>query len=65
MNRAAACFRKVGVKFIPYPVHFIGNATRDYNVESFLIPSASAINDFQTMFREWIGIISYKITGKI
>lgn len=65
MNRSAACFKKAGVKFIPYPVHYIGNATRDYNLEAFLIPSAGAINDFQTMFREWIGIISYKITGKI
>lgn len=65
MNRAAACFKKAGVKFIAYPVHYMGNATRDYNLESFLIPSAGAINDFQTLFREWIGIISYKITGKI
>jgi len=65
MNRAAACFQKAGVKFIAYPVHYMGNATRDYNLESFLIPSAGAINDFQTLFREWIGIISYKITGKI
>ena len=65
MNRAEACFQKAGVKFIPYPVHYIGNATRDYNIEAFLVPSAGAINDFQTMFREWIGIISYKMTGKI
>ena len=65
MNRAQACFQKAGVKFIPYPVHYIGNATRDYNIEAFLVPSAGAINDFQTMFREWIGIISYKMTGKI
>lgn len=65
MNRAEACFQKAGVKFIPYPVHYIGNATRDYDIEAFLVPSAVAINDFQTMFREWIGIISYKMTGKI
>lgn len=65
MNRAQACFQKAGVKFIPYPVHYIGNATRDYDIEAFLVPSAGAINDFQTMFREWIGIISYKMTGKI
>jgi len=65
MNRAEACFQKAGVKFIPYPVHYIGNATRDYDIEAFLVPSAGAINDFQTMFREWIGIISYKMTGKI
>ena len=65
MNRAQACFQKAGVKFIPYPVHYIGNATRDYDIEAFLVPSAGAINDFQTMFRECIGIISYKMTGKI
>ena len=65
MNRAAACFSKAGVKFIPFPVHYIGNATRDYNLEAYLIPSAGAINDFQTLFREWIGMISYKLTGKI
>ena len=65
MNRAEACFQKAGVKFISYPVHYIGNATRDYDLEAFLVPSAGAINDFQTMFREWIGIISYKMTGKI
>jgi hypothetical protein len=46
-------------------VHYMGNATRDYNLESWLIPSTGAMEKFQTLLREVVGMISYKITGKI
>lgn len=65
MRRSMACYDKAGVKYIAYPVNYMGNATRDYNLEAWLIPSTSAMGGFQTLLREVIGLISYKITGKI
>lgn len=65
MPRSKACFDKAGVKYIAFPVHYMGNATRDYNLEAWLIPSPSAMSNFQTLLREVVGLISYKVTGKI
>ncbi|MFM8994954.1 MAG: YdcF family protein [Bacteroidota bacterium] len=65
MPRSKGCFDKAGVKYIAYPVHYMGNATRDYNLEAWLIPSTGAMETFQTLFREVVGMISYKVTGKI
>ncbi len=65
MRRSVACYQKAGVNFIPYPVHYLGNATRDYNLEAWLLPSTKAMQTFQTLFREVVGLISYKMTGKI
>ncbi len=65
MPRSKACYDKAGVKYIAYPVHYLGNATRDYNLEAWLIPSLGAMDTFQTLLREMVGMISYKITGKI
>lgn len=65
MRRSMGCYEKAGVKYIAYPVHYLGNATRDYNLEAWLIPSTGAMSTFQTLLREVVGMISYKITGKI
>lgn len=65
MRRSMGCYEKAGVKYIAYPVHYLGNATRDYNLEAWLIPSTGAMEKFQTLLREVVGMISYKITGKI
>lgn len=65
MPRSKGCFDKAGVKYIAYPVHYMGNATRDYNLEAWLIPSTGAMEKFQTLLREVVGMISYKVTGKI
>lgn len=65
MRRSMGCYDKAGVKYIAYPVHYLGNATRDYNLEAWLIPSTGAMSTFQTLLREVVGMISYKITGKI
>ena len=65
MPRSKGCYYKAGVKYIAYPVHYMGNATRDYNLEAWLIPSTGAMEKFQTLLREVVGMISYKITGKI
>lgn len=65
MPRTMGCYDKAGVKYIAYPVHYMGNATRDYNLEAWLIPSPDAMDTFQTLLREMVGMLSYKITGKI
>ena len=65
MRRSMGCYDKAGVKYIAYPVHYLGNATRDYNLEAWLIPSTGAMSTFLTLLREVVGMLSYKITGKI
>jgi hypothetical protein len=34
-------------------------------LEAWLLPSTHAMQTFQTLFREVVGLISYKMTGKI
>jgi uncharacterized SAM-binding protein YcdF (DUF218 family) len=65
MPRSIACFKKYGIKFIPYPVQQLANEERNYSFSSFFIPNSNAINHFQTLLHEWVGIISYKLSGKI
>lgn len=65
MYRSAACYKKAGVNFVPYKAHYTSSVLRNYSFSSFFIPSAFAFEKFDDFMHEWIGILSYKITGKI
>ena len=62
MRRAEALFRKQGFKVVPYPtvLKFEGK----YNVYS-LFPKYSVFYDSSIAIREYIGLIFYKLTGRI
>jgi uncharacterized SAM-binding protein YcdF (DUF218 family) len=65
MYRSAACYKKAGVKFVPYKAHFTSSMQRNYSFSNFFIPSAGAFEKLDDFIHEWIGILSYKISGKI
>ena len=62
MRRAEALFKKEGFKVVPYPtdLKFEGR----YNVYSFF-PKYSVFYDSAIAIREYIGLLFYKLTGRI
>lgn len=64
MYRAEGCYKKVGIKFVSYPAHFVA-FSRNYSFSSFIIPSTGAMVKLEALIHEWIGVLSYKISGKI
>jgi uncharacterized SAM-binding protein YcdF (DUF218 family) len=64
MNRSAMCYKKVGVPFVEYRAHFTSSKDRNYSFSSFIVPSAGAIDKLGDLMHEWIGIMTYKISGK-
>ena len=60
MPRALAVFRKAGWDPIPYPVSY--RASPDYHF------SWSGDRDYLTLsiaIREWVGIVMYRLAGKL
>lgn len=59
--RAKLVFNKKynGIDF--YPTDFRGQT--EYDLGDYIIPSASAIASWDTLLKEWVGLIVYKIRG--
>jgi len=64
MRRALAVFEKVGLDVIPYAAE-PSFGERDYTLDSFLLPSASALEEWNVLIHEWMGFISYSLSGYI
>jgi len=63
MPRARAVFEKEGFTVTAYPTVFF---TSDGPVNpSMFIPSADALLKWNVLFKEWMGIIAYKLAGYI
>lgn len=62
MRRAAACFRRAGVAFTPYPVDF-RSGPRTLNPTESLWPNAEALTRFDLLVHEWIGYLTYRAMG--
>lgn len=64
MRRSAGCFEKQGIKADYYPVHFITSDTK-YTLDRIIIPSSYALLNWRILIHESIGLVSYKILGRI
>lgn len=62
MRRALGCFAKAGVNCVPYSVDLHGGEAR-FSLDYFLAPDASVLSDWNLLFHEWIGCITYKMSG--
>lgn len=61
--RAEKCFKKVGLEVTSFGVDFrAGSLT--FHPEYF-IPSSSAIETWQLLIKEWVGIVVYRMRGYI
>ena len=58
MPRAVACFRAVGFEVSPYPVDFRTAAM------GFPRSLATGLRDFDLAIHEWVGLLSYRLTGR-
>jgi uncharacterized SAM-binding protein YcdF (DUF218 family) len=63
MRRSLACFEKEGLPVDPFPVDFNAEE-RKYTPDNFL-PSSEALQSWDTLFKEWFGMLAYKISGYI
>lgn len=62
MRRAAGCFKKVGISAEVFPADFYGN-NESTSFKEAVIPDPKIVGFSQLIFREWVGIIIYKIMG--
>ena len=62
MRRAEACFRKAGVLADAYPADF-GKRSGCLRWRDCIVPEPAAAEAFQKLWREWIGMLMYKIAG--
>lgn len=64
MRRASACFKKVGLNADCFATDFYTHP-RQFTPDVLLVPRADAINLWQKLFKEWLGIIAYRAAGYI
>lgn len=64
MRRAKACFEKVGLNVIPYPTE-LTTGERLFTFDHLILPNASALAQWNVLFHEWMGYISYSLAGYV
>jgi uncharacterized SAM-binding protein YcdF (DUF218 family) len=64
MPRSEKCFAKVGLKTIPFPVDYYSHDIK-YDLPTLLYPRAEALNDWQILFKEFLGLLMYRVMGYI
>ncbi|HBH82488.1 MAG TPA: YdcF family protein [Bacteroidales bacterium] len=62
MPRSLGCFRKEGLKVIPFPVDYKTKLDNTISLTSFL-PTSGNIGSFNVAFHEWTGLIAYRLMG--
>ncbi|WP_317198024.1 YdcF family protein [Echinicola marina] len=64
MARAKACFDKVGLNTKAFPVDYYSHDMK-LTFKSLLTPSPEGFVIWHKLFKEWIGLIVYKLVGYI
>ncbi len=64
MRRSIGCFKKVGLNLDTFTADFYTHP-RYFAPDVLLIPKADAINLWQKLFKEWLGITAYWAAGYI
>lgn len=64
MRRSLACFAKAGIKVSPYSVDRYSGPWK-FEFDYMVLPTAETLSDWNILFHEWIGCISYKFSGYI
>lgn len=61
MPRAAACFRKQGISFTPYPADY--QQWEKVPFTQYFFPQLRCFDEWQAIFREWVGMAVYRLKG--
>jgi uncharacterized SAM-binding protein YcdF (DUF218 family) len=64
MPRAIRCFQKQGIKALPFAADFYSE-DRFFDIGRMFLPSAAAIDRWNILFKEWVGLIVYRMAGYI
>lgn len=64
MRRSIACFTKANVPVAGFSCDFYTHPT-NYTPDEFLVPKPEALLTWQKLFKEWLGMLAYKIAGYI
>lgn len=59
MPRSMGLFRKAGLKVLPWPVDYQTPLTTEFNPRAI-----ENIVNFDLAFKEWIGLVAYRLSGK-
>jgi len=63
MPRAAACLRKQDIEVVPSPCHYRATTFRP-SVFS-IVPNPDAAIGFRRVWHEWLGLLWYRLRGRI
>ncbi len=64
LRRATACFHKSGIKVVPYSTDRFSGPVK-YDIDYLLFPSSATLFNWEKLFHEWIGCITYSVLGYI
>lgn len=62
MYRSKGCFDKVGLNTDTFPVDYYSNDSK-FDLPTLLYPDPYSIYIWQKLFKEWVGIVMYKVAG--
>jgi uncharacterized SAM-binding protein YcdF (DUF218 family) len=65
MPRSVGCFKNQHVQFTAYPVDYLMDGSNKLSPESVLIPDGMAFEKWEIILKEWVGVLAYKVSGKI
>ena len=64
MPRSKKCFDKVGLNTITFPVDYYSYDLK-YDLPSLIYPKAEALVHWQILFKEFLGLLMYRVVGYI
>lgn len=64
MPRAKRCFEKVGIHVTPFSVDRY-SGPRKFVFDHVFIPTTGALDGWNVLLHEWLGLLTYKISGYI
>jgi uncharacterized SAM-binding protein YcdF (DUF218 family) len=64
MRRSLACFTKAGIKVMPYSTDRYSGPWK-FEFDYMFLPDAATLTDWNILFHEWFGCLSYKMSGYI
>ncbi len=65
MKRAKGCFDKLGVKTTPFSVDYLTEGNGKVSPDNLLVPDGLAFEKWEILLKEWVGLLAYKMSGKI
>jgi uncharacterized SAM-binding protein YcdF (DUF218 family) len=63
MPRAVKVFQKAGMQVIPFPSNYLVTKDNTKFRPNYLVPSANALLNWSTLFREWMGLVQLALVG--